>query len=62
MDRFSAIGDRIVDGNPVSIGRDVTKAGSRDLSREARSVTGYCIVNADSLDDAEKLVRHVSLL
>lgn len=55
---FAAVGEHLVDGgNPFSSGREVTKEGSRDLPREATSLTGYCIVNAPDLDAAEKLLE-----
>ena len=55
---FAGVGDRMVDsGNPFSAGREVTGSGGRDLPREADSITGYCIVNAQSIDDAEKLLE-----
>ena len=44
-------------GNPFSMGREVTETGSRDLPRETTSITGYCIVNAESLDDAQSSRR-----
>jgi hypothetical protein len=57
MDWFSAVGDHMVDsGNPFSMGREVTKAGARDLPLEPTSLTGYCIVNAANIDDAQKLL------
>jgi hypothetical protein len=58
MDWFTDIGDHIVDsGNPFSMGREVTKTGTRDLPLEPTSLTGYCIINAESLDHAEKLLE-----
>jgi hypothetical protein len=58
MEWFSTIGDHIVDsGNPFSVGREVTKTGSRELPLEPASLTGYCIVNAESLDDAQRLLE-----
>lgn len=57
MEWFSGVGDHMVDsGNPFSMGREVTRAGTRDLPLEPTSLTGYCIVNAESLDDAEMLL------
>lgn len=58
MSWFASVGDRMVDsGNPFSAGREVTRAGSQELVRGADSLTGYCIVNAESLDDAERLLE-----
>ena len=59
MSWFGEIGDSIVDGgNPFGQTREVTQTGSRDLESGPDSVTGYTIVNADSIDDAEKLLAN----
>ena len=63
MDWFAEIGDHIVDsGNPFKMGREVTKTGSRDLPLEPKSIAGYCIVNAESIDDAEKLLENCPII
>ncbi len=55
---FESVGDKFVDsGNPLGGGREVTPSGSTDLTAAMDPATGYCIVNADSLDDAEKLLE-----
>lgn len=56
---FAEIGESIVDsGNPFGPGREVTRTGRRDLPFDARATTGYTIVNADSMADAEKLLEN----
>ena len=63
MDWFSAVGDHMVDsGNPFSMGREVTKTGNRDLPLEPTSLTGYCIMNAESIDDAQKLLEECPII
>lgn len=60
---FAEIGDSIVDGgNPFGEGREITKSGSRDLPLESDSTTGYTIVEAASLDDAEKLLANCPII
>ncbi|MDH3426170.1 MAG: hypothetical protein OEM22_05810 [Acidimicrobiia bacterium] len=55
---FGSISDSIVDGgNPLGAGREVTPTGTIDLPLTADSTTGYTIVNADNLDDAERLLK-----
>ena len=52
---FEAIKDKIADrGGHFARGREISKAGSRDLPPGPESITGFTIVTADSLDDAEK--------
>ena len=56
-DWFAAVGPRFVDsGNPFSGGRQVTKTGSSDLTVESGEITGYSIINAESIDEAQKLL------
>lgn len=56
---FGEIGDSIVDsGNPFGPGRQVTRNGSVDLEMGPEAVTGYTIVNAESMEAAEKLLAN----
>jgi hypothetical protein len=62
-DWFAEIGDSIVDsGNPFGAGREVTKDGARDLPLEPGSTTGYTIIEAESMDDAEKLLANCPIM
>jgi hypothetical protein len=62
-DWFAEIGDSIVDsGNPFGDGREVTNDGARDLPLEPGSTTGYTIVEAESMDDAEKLLANCPII
>jgi len=55
---FHAIEDKLVDGgNPFGAGRVVTKDGATDLSSSMHPATGYSIVNAESIDAAQKLLE-----
>jgi hypothetical protein len=54
---FGTVGDAFVDsGNPFRGGLEVTKTGSTTLTPEMKPAVAYSIVNAPSLDDAEKLL------
>jgi hypothetical protein len=54
---FTSIGEKIVDsGNPFGPGREVTGGNGADITGAMAPATGYSIVNADSLDEAEKLL------
>lgn len=60
---FAEIGESIVDsGNPFGASREVTEAASTDLSIGPESITGYTIVNADSIDDAERLLANCPII
>lgn len=57
-DWFASVGDKIVDsGSPLGAGREVTKTGTKELPVGLDSITGYTIINAESLDEAEKIAK-----
>ncbi len=55
---FAAIADKIVDQGGFHGGaREISKDGTKDLPMGTESITGYIIVNAESLDEATALAR-----
>ena len=55
---FEAMKDKIIDmGGHFSRGREISKAGTRDLPLGPESITGFTIVSAGSLEDAENMAR-----
>ena len=55
---FASVGDKMVDvGNPFGAGREVTKTGSKELSADSGAASGYSIVNANSFEEAEKILE-----
>ena len=55
---FEQVKGHIIDmGGRFGGGREISKAGVRELPFGPESMTGYTIVSADSLDDAEKLAQ-----
>jgi len=55
---FASIGDKIVDpGSPLGPGREISRSGTKDLPMGMDSLTGYTVVNADSLDEAEGIAK-----
>jgi hypothetical protein len=54
---FKSIADKQVDQGGFSGGREISKSGTRDLPWNGESITGYNIIEAESLDDAEKLAQ-----
>jgi hypothetical protein len=60
---FGEIGESIVDsGNPFGPGRGVTPNGSTELPLGPEAITGYTIVNAESMDAAEKLLANCPMI
>ncbi len=54
---LESIKDNIVDMGHLSGGREISKAGTKDLPLGLESITGFMIMSADSLDDAEKMAQ-----
>ena len=55
---FASIGDKMVDsGSPFGAGREITHTGTKELSLGKEALTGYCIINADNIDEAEKIAK-----
>ena len=55
---FGTIGDKMIDsGNPFGAGREITSAGTKELSHDKGAISGYTIINATSMDEAEKIAK-----
>jgi len=54
---FTSIKDNIVDQGHLSGGREISDAGTTDLPMGLDSITGFMIMSAASLDDAEKMAQ-----
>lgn len=54
---FESIRGNIVDMAGLRSGREISRAGTRDLPMGLDSITGFMIVNAESLEDAERMAQ-----
>ena len=54
---FESIKDNIIEMGHLPRGREISKAGTKDLPLGLESITGFLVVSADSLDDAEKMAQ-----
>ncbi len=54
---FESIKDNIIEKGHFPRGREISRAGTKDLTLGRDSITGFMIVSADSLDDAEKMAQ-----
>lgn len=54
---FESIKDNAVDNLGLRGGREISKEGTKDLPLGPESITGISIVNAESLEDAERMAR-----
>ena len=61
---FAATGPMLVDpGSPFGRGVELTNAGRSELTLDSPSpLVGYCILNAESLAEAEQLVSSMPII
>ena len=52
---FRSIEKRQIDQGGLGRAREVSRTGSRELASGMESLTGYNIIEAESLDEAEKI-------
>jgi hypothetical protein len=55
---FESVADNTVENGGFHGGaREISHSGTKDLPMGVDSITGYSIINAESLDDAEKIAQ-----
>ncbi|NNL65669.1 MAG: hypothetical protein HKP30_05460 [Myxococcales bacterium] len=54
---FASIADRQVDQGGFSGGRELSKTGTEELPFGPDSITGYNVIEAEDLDEAETLAQ-----
>ncbi len=55
---FESVADKTADKGGFHGGaREISHSGSEDLAMGMESITGFSIINAESLDDAEKIAQ-----
>ncbi len=60
---FASIGDKIVDsGSPFGPGREITHTGTKELAHDMGALTGYTIINAENMDEAEKIAQECPII
>jgi hypothetical protein len=60
---FVSIADKLVDGgSPLGNGREISSAGTIELPLDKESLTGYCIISADSLEEAERIAKECPII
>ncbi len=63
MKWFGSIKEHIVDnGNPFGPGMEITSAGVKQLQHDKGAITGYTIINAESMDEAVKLAKSCPII
>ncbi len=60
---FASLGDKMVDpGSPLGPGREISHSGTKELPVGKNSLTGYTVINAKSLDEAEKIAKKCPMI
>jgi hypothetical protein len=61
---FASVGSRLIDpGSPFGHGVELTRDGRTDLTLDSPSpLVGYCLLNAESLQEAEELVGTMPII
>ena len=54
---FESIADQTVENVGFSGGREISKNGTRELPWDMESITGYSVIEAESLDKAEAIAK-----
>ena len=55
---FESIADKVVEkGGQFVDGREISHDGTRNLPLAKDSITGYTVIQAENLDEAEKIAR-----
>ncbi len=54
---FKSISHKQVEQGGFGGGREISKSGTKDLPWNRESITGYNIIEAESIDDAVKLAQ-----
>ena len=60
---FASIKGNIADpGSPLGPGREISHSGTKELPLGMESLTGYTVINADSIDEAEKIAKSCPMI
>lgn len=54
---FESIADRSVENGGFMGGKEITHDGTNELPWDKESITGYSIINAESLDEAAEIAN-----
>ena len=54
---FESVEDRTVEHGGLGVGKEISRDGTRDLPLGLESITGYSIIRAASLEEAEGIAR-----
>ncbi len=59
---FESIADKQIDRRGLGDGREISHMATKDLPFAKDSITGYTIIKAETLDEAEKIARRCPIV
>jgi hypothetical protein len=54
---FASIADNIVEQVGLASGKEITADGSHELPMDLEAITGYIVIQAENLQEAEKIAQ-----
>jgi hypothetical protein len=54
---FASIADRQVERGHFPVGREISSAGIKELPLSRNAITGYTLITAEDLDEAQKIAQ-----
>lgn len=63
MNWFKVVEDKVADmGNGLSMGREITRSGSKDLPMDLEALTAYMVFNATDINEAEEIAKSCPMI
>ena len=59
---FESIADKQVDRGHLPGGREISHSGTKDLPFAKDSITGYTVIEAENLDEAERVAQECPIV
>jgi hypothetical protein len=60
---FKSFADKVVDkSGHFNAAREISKSGTKDLPLGADSITGFMVINAASIDEAETIAKRCPIM
>jgi len=59
---FESVADRQVDRGGFRAGREISHSGTKELPFAKDSITGYTVIEAEDLDEAEKIAQECPIV
>ena len=60
---FESIGDKMVDpGSPLGPGKEISRSGTKELPLGIKSLTGYTVIRAANMGEAEKIAKSCPMI